>query len=86
MGRISGGLVNGGQCTSAGSWSNQVVLCQRGTNDFADKVKNVQAGGGKAAVIYNNVASDATCGVFTGTLGRRVTTNIPATTLSWPGL
>ena len=79
---VTGGLVDGGQCTSAGSWSNQVVLCQRGTNNFADKVKNVQAGGGKAAVIYNNVASDATCGVFTGTLGRRVTTNIPATTLS----
>ena len=77
-----GALVDGGQCTAAGSWAGRVVLCQRGTNSFAAKVTNVQNGGGVAAVIYNNVASDATCGVFTGTLGDPVQTNIPATTLS----
>jgi serine protease len=79
---ISGVLVNGGQCTSAGSWSGQVVLCQRGDNTFAEKVAAVQAGGGVAAAIYNVAASDATCGVYTGTLGRRVTTTIAAITLS----
>lgn len=79
---VAGSLVDGGQCTSAGLWSNQVVLCQRGSNTFADKVANVQAGGGVAAAIYNIAASDATCGVFTGTLGRRVTTSIPAIALS----
>jgi serine protease len=42
----------------------------------------VQRGGGVAAVIYNNATSDATCGVFSGTLGDRPRTDIPATTLS----
>jgi subtilisin family serine protease len=79
---VSGGLVDGGLCTTAGSWSGQVVLCKRGDNTFAQKVANVQAGGGVAAAIYNNVASDATCGAFGGTLGRRVTTTIPAIGLS----
>jgi serine protease len=79
---VLGALTDGGQCTAAGSWSGRVVLCQRGTNTFADKVKNVQGGGGVAAVVYNNVASDATCAVFAGTLGDRPRTTIPATTLS----
>lgn len=79
---IAGNLIDGGQCTTAGAWSGQVVLCQRGTNSFADKVKNVQSGGGVAAAIYNVLASDATCGVFTGTLGSPVTTTIPGITLS----
>lgn len=77
-----GSIADGGLCTAAGSWSGQVVLCQRGSITFADKVKNVQAGGGVAAVIYNNVTSDPTCGVFAGTLGDRPRTSIPATTLS----
>ena len=82
-GSASGALVDGGLCTSSGAWSGMVVLCQRGDITFADKVKNVQAGGGVAAAIYNNVASDSTCGVFLGTLGdHRVTTNIPAIALS----
>jgi subtilisin family serine protease len=80
---VSGTLaVDGGLCTAAGSWAGKVVLCQRGDITFADKVKNVQAGGGVAAAIYNNVASDPSCGVFTGTLGDRVKTTIPAITLS----
>ena len=58
------------------------MLCERGDVSFADKVRNVQAGGGLAAVIYNNVTADATCGVFAGTLGDRPRTSIPATTLS----
>lgn len=63
-GDASGALVNGGLCTSAGSWVGKVVLCERGDISFADKVNNVHAGGGEAAVIYNNAA-----GGFSGTLG-----------------
>ncbi|HXW08458.1 MAG TPA: S8 family serine peptidase [Vicinamibacterales bacterium] len=62
-GGVSGTLADGGLCDSVGSWSGQVVLCQRGNIYFADKVANVHAGGGAAAVIYNNVP-----GGFVGTL------------------
>ena len=77
-----GGLVNGGACTSSGSWAGKVVLCQRGTNSFAEKVAYVQAGGGIAAVVYNSASSDPTCGVYAGTLGTQPTTTIAAITLS----
>jgi serine protease len=77
-----GSLADGDRCAAAGAWTGRVVLCERGDISFADKVKNVQAGGGLAAVIYNNVTSDANCGVFAGTLGDRPRTTIPATTLS----
>jgi serine protease len=77
-----GVLVNGGLCDSVGAWSGKVVLCQRGTISFNDKVQNVQSGGGAAAVIYNNVASDATCGDFIGTLGDRASSGIPAISVS----
>ena len=77
-----GAIAAGGRCTAAGAWTGKVVLCERGDISFADKVNNVQAGGGLAAVIYNLAASDATCGVFAGTLGARPRTTIPATTLS----
>jgi serine protease len=63
-GTVSGELVDGGLCTSAGQWGGKVVLCQRGSNYFRDKVRNVTRGGGVAAVIYNNVT-----GSFSGTLG-----------------
>lgn len=52
----SGGLVDGGLCDSAGNWSGNVVLCERGSISFGDKVANVEAGGGAAAIIYNNVS------------------------------
>jgi PKD repeat protein len=51
------------------------VLCQRGTNSFAEKVANVQSSGGAAAVIYNNVS-----GGFAGTLNGSST--IPAISIS----
>ena len=79
---VSGTVVDGGLCNSAGSWSGKVVLCQRGTVDFNTKVQNVQSGGGVAAVIYNNAASDATCGDFAGTLGTGNSSNIPGITVS----
>jgi len=74
---VTGTLVDGGLCDSAGSWSGLVVLCQRGTISFAEKVANVEAGGGVAAVIYNNVP-----GGFLGTLGEGVTSAIPAISIS----
>ena len=63
-GTAAGALVDGGLCTTSGSWAGQVVLCERGDISFYDKVMNVQSGGGAAAVIYNNEP-----GGFLGTLG-----------------
>lgn len=73
----SGALVNGGLCTSASAWNGAVVLCERGTNSFYEKVINAQNGGARAAVIYNNVS-----GGFAGTLGTGNTSAIPAISLS----
>jgi subtilisin family serine protease len=72
-----GSLADGGLCTSSGSWNGQVVLCERGSISFFDKVTNVQSGGGTGAVIYNNAA-----GNFLGTLGAGNSSNIPAISLS----
>jgi serine protease len=72
---VSGDLVDGGLCTSGGSWAGAIVLCARGQISFADKVANVQASGGHAAVIYNNEP-----GGFFGTL--QGTSTIPAISLS----
>jgi serine protease len=60
----SGNLVNGGLCTSSGSWSGRTVLCERGEISFADKVNNAHAGGAAAVIVYNNAP-----GGFSGTLG-----------------
>jgi len=73
----SGGLVNGGRCTSTGSWSGKVVICERGDIAFNDKARNVQAGGGVAAIIYNNEA-----GSFAGTLGTSNVATIPTVAMS----
>lgn len=79
---VPGLLADGGLCDSVGAWTGQVVLCQRGTISFNDKVQNVQAGGGVAAVVYNNVASDATCGDFAATLGDGNSSSIPGISVS----
>ena len=76
-GTASGALVNGGLCTSTGSWSGKVVLCQRGDVDFFTKVKNVQTSGGVAALVYNNVP-----GGFLGTLGEGNSSAIIGVSLS----
>jgi subtilisin family serine protease len=73
----SGALVDGGLCTSSGSWEGKVVLCERGDISFYDKVMSVQNGGGEAAVIYNNVI-----GNFSGTLGEGASSNIIAVSIS----
>jgi subtilisin family serine protease len=72
---VTGALVDGGICDTAGAWAGKVVLCQRGTISFADKVNNVKLGGGVAAAIYNNVS-----GPFAGTLNG--TSTIPGIALS----
>ncbi|MGC9334133.1 MAG: S8 family serine peptidase [Anaerolineae bacterium] len=67
-GEVTGGLVDGGLCLatdSPGAWNGKVVLCQRGEVSFAEKVTTVMAGGGIAAVVYNNVDE----GPVNGTLG-----------------
>lgn len=71
----SGTLVDGGLCGTSGSWSGKVVLCERGTYSFAEKVAAVATGGGTAAVIYNNVS-----GGFSGTLNG--TSTIPGVSIS----
>ncbi|HSJ54438.1 MAG TPA: S8 family serine peptidase [Anaerolineae bacterium] len=63
-GGVSGALVDGGRCLAPGAWTGTVVLCERGDNSFAEKVASVMAGGGVAAVVYNNVAGD-----LLGTMG-----------------
>lgn len=70
---VSSSIVDGGRCATAGSWTGKVVLCERGDISFLAKVDNVIAGGGVAAVIYNNVAGD-----LSATLGDGITRNIPA--------
>ncbi len=70
---VTAALVNGGTCLATGAWSGRVVLCERGGGTFLLKVQNVQASGGVAAVIYNNVA-----GGFSGTLGAGSSSAIPA--------
>jgi serine protease len=76
-GTASGALVNGGLCDSVGSWAGKVVLCERGSITFNEKVRNVQNGGGVAAVIYNNAP-----GNFYGTLGSGNSSAIPAVSIS----
>ncbi len=76
-GTASGPLVDGGLCDSVGNWSGAVVLCERGTITFYEKVSNVESGGGVAALIYNNEP-----GNFYGTLGDGNSSNIIALSLS----
>jgi serine protease len=72
----SGALVDGGLCTATnGAWSGKVVLCERGSISFADKVNYVRSSTGIGAVIYNNVS-----GGFAGTLNG--TSTIPAISIS----
>ena len=76
-GGINGSLVNGGLCDTTGPWAGQIVLCQRGIITFSEKVDNVTASGGRAAVIYNNVP-----GEFSGLLMTDSTTPAIGITLA----
>ena len=60
-------LVDGGRClprSGDAGWADRIVLCERGDASFAEKINEVAAFGGLAAVIYNNDASQIgpTCG------------------------
>jgi len=72
----SGTLVFGGLCGATDStWSGKVVLCERGTYSFAEKVAAVANSGGIGAAIYNNAE-----GGFAGTLNG--TSTIPAISMA----
>ncbi|HEX5755325.1 MAG TPA: S8 family serine peptidase [Arenimonas sp.] len=73
QGSSSGALVDGGRCTSAGSWSGKTVLCERGDITFADKASNAANGGATGVIIYNNVS---------GGFGGSGASSIPAVTIS----
>ncbi|HEY5551489.1 MAG TPA: S8 family serine peptidase, partial [Opitutaceae bacterium] len=77
-GSATAALVNGGLGDTPNSaWSGKVVLVQRGSISFYDKVHNVQTEGGVACVIYNNEP-----GNFLGTLGDGNSSTIPAISVS----
>jgi serine protease len=77
-GTAIGAIVYGGIGSATNSaWSGKVVLLDRGTNSFYDKVHNVQLSGGVACVIANNVP-----GGFLGTLGDGSSSTIPAISVS----
>jgi subtilisin-like proprotein convertase family protein len=81
LGDVTGPLVSGGLCTTGsgdGSWAGAVVICQRGSVSFAEKVNTVLAAGGVGAIIYNNADGD-----FLGTCGGDCTQpSIPAISLT----
>lgn len=78
QGSYTGALVDCGTAESPCSSSTGAVVCliRRGVIAFSDKVLNCQAGGGVAAIIYNNVP-----GPLSGTLGG-VATTIPSVGVS----
>lgn len=71
---ITGEVVDCGSgdrtCNSA---TGRICLMSRGGSAFAVKVANCQAGGGVAAIIYNNAS-----GEYQGTLGNGSSSRIPA--------
>lgn len=79
---IGGALVDGGQCVAPGpgpgAWAGKVVLCQRGTNFFDEKIATVAGAGGVAAAIYNSAASDPACGLFNPSVAGGIPATIPA--------
>jgi len=81
-GTASGPLVSAGLCDVAPKGKNRnvykgmIVLCQRGTITFAEKVQNAVKGGAAAVAVYNNVPEG-----FSGTLGDYAAP-VPAVTLS----
>lgn len=75
---VSAELVYGGLGTTTNAaWSGKVVLLDRGTISFFEKVDNVQRSGGVGCIIANNAP-----GIFTGTLGDGNSSTIPAVSIS----
>ncbi|GEM_PF-841725 len=78
QGTATGTLIDGGLADTMNSaWAGKVVLVQRGSISFYDKVMNVQNSDGLAVVIYNNAP-----GGFLGTLGAGNSSTIPAISVS----
>ncbi|QQQ03645.1 S8 family serine peptidase [Lysobacter enzymogenes] len=78
----SAGWVNGGLCqTSSSTWRNKIVVCQRGTNTFVDKITKAKSGRAAGVVIYNNVDGPLAIGLYTGTAP-----NLSATTTTLPAV
>lgn len=78
LGDITGAVENCGTAESTcNNAAGKVCLIERGNISFADKVLNCEAGGGIAAVIYNNEAEL----LSSATLGETVT-NIPSIGIS----
>jgi len=75
---VYGGL---GDTTNA-AWSGKVVLVDRGTISFYDKVHNVQLSGGLACVIANNDIANPDAGL-NATLGAGNSSTIPAIGISY---
>ena len=77
MGDITGNLVDCGlgESTCSGA-TGQICLISRGNISFAEKVQACEAGGGTAAIIYNNEP-----GMLYGTMGG-VATSIPSAGIS----
>ena len=72
----SGSLVDGDDCGSTADWTGKVVMCERGSVSFWDMAQNVTAGGGSAALIYNNGP-----GYISGWFGPGNTSSIPVLSL-----
>ncbi|UJB21843.1 S8 family serine peptidase [Lysobacter gummosus] len=81
----SAAWVNGGLCqTSSSTWRNKIVVCQRGTNTFLDKITKAKSGRAAGVVIYNNVDGALNIGLYTGTAPNLspTTTTLPAVGIS----
>ena len=81
----SAGWVNGGLCqTSSTTWRNKIVVCQRGTNTFYEKVNKAQSARAAGVVIYNNVDGAFAPALYTGTAPNLspATSTLPAVAIS----
>ncbi|MFK3650812.1 S8 family serine peptidase [Lysobacter enzymogenes] len=81
----SAGWVNGGLCqTSSTTWRSKIVVCQRGTNTFYEKVSKAQSAKAAGVVIYNNVDGAFGPALYTGTAPNLtpVTSTLPAVAIS----
>lgn len=73
-GTATGALVYGGLGdTTNAAWAGKVVLVDRGSNTFSEKVHNVELSGGVACIIANNTTGD-----LHATLGEGNSSTIPA--------
>ena len=74
-GTATAALVDGGLADAINSnWQGRIVLVERGSISFYDKVMNVQRSGGLACIIYNTVANEE----LYATLGSGNSSTIPA--------